>query len=120
MKKLINAPEDVVKEELEGIALAHGDLVRVSYEPKYVVRADAPVQGKVGAKGPWRPGQHTPGWLRPRLMRHAVGIRARRIRRRRRERHLKLGQTGHHPLERAVRQTALTIAPRIAPADIRM
>src|SRR5687767_16011506 len=28
--------------------LAHGDRLRVSYEPAYVVRADAPVQGKVG------------------------------------------------------------------------
>ena len=48
MKKLINRPEDVVREELEGIALAHPDLVRVHYEPNYVVRADAPVEGKVG------------------------------------------------------------------------
>lgn len=48
MKKLINKPEDVVREELEGLALAHADLVRVSYEPAYIVRADAPVQGKVG------------------------------------------------------------------------
>ncbi|MFL5855112.1 MAG: dihydroxyacetone kinase subunit DhaK [Solirubrobacteraceae bacterium] len=48
MKKLINSPDDVVKEELEGIAAAHGDRVRVSYDPAYVVRADAPVSGKVG------------------------------------------------------------------------
>jgi dihydroxyacetone kinase-like protein len=48
MKKLINKPEDVVREELEGIAIAHADLVRVNYEPAYIVRADAPVQGKVG------------------------------------------------------------------------
>ena len=48
MKKLINKPEDVVTEELQGIELAHGDLVRVSYDPKYIVRQDAPVQGKVG------------------------------------------------------------------------
>ncbi|MGE5635584.1 MAG: dihydroxyacetone kinase subunit DhaK [Nocardioidaceae bacterium] len=48
MKKLINAPEDVVREELEGIAAAHGDRVRVSLDPAYVVRADAPVEGKVG------------------------------------------------------------------------
>jgi dihydroxyacetone kinase-like protein len=48
MKKLINVPEDVVKEELEGVALAHPDLVKVHYDPNYVVRADAPVQGKVG------------------------------------------------------------------------
>lgn len=48
MKKLINHPEDVVKEELEGIALAHPDLVKVHFNPNYIVRADAPVQGKVG------------------------------------------------------------------------
>jgi dihydroxyacetone kinase-like protein len=48
MKKLINKPEDVVKEELEGIALAHPDLVKVHFNPNYIVRADAPVKGKVG------------------------------------------------------------------------
>jgi phosphoenolpyruvate---glycerone phosphotransferase subunit DhaK len=47
MKKLINRPEDVVREELQGIEAAHADLVRVSFEPYYVARADAPVQGKV-------------------------------------------------------------------------
>jgi phosphoenolpyruvate---glycerone phosphotransferase subunit DhaK len=46
MKKLINRPEDVVTEELQGIAAAHADLVKVSYGPNYIVRADAPVQGK--------------------------------------------------------------------------
>jgi dihydroxyacetone kinase-like protein len=48
MKKLINKPKNVVREELEGVALAHPDLVRVHFDPNYVVRADAPVQGKVG------------------------------------------------------------------------
>jgi len=48
MKKLINNPEEVVKEELEGVALAHPDLVKVHFNPDFVVRADAPVQGKVG------------------------------------------------------------------------
>ena len=48
MKKLINQPENVVREELEGIAAAHGDRVRVSFDPPFVVRADAPVEGKVG------------------------------------------------------------------------
>jgi phosphoenolpyruvate---glycerone phosphotransferase subunit DhaK len=47
MKKLINKPEDVVREALQGMELAHPDLLRVSYEPNYIVRADAPVQGKV-------------------------------------------------------------------------
>src|ERR671920_1029286 len=48
MKKLINATDDVVRESLEGVEAAHGDRMRVSHDPAYVVRADAPVQGKVG------------------------------------------------------------------------
>src|SRR5512141_480260 len=47
MKKLINRPEDVLVEELQGIAAAHPDLVKVFFEPNYIVRADAPVKGKV-------------------------------------------------------------------------
>lgn len=47
MKKLINKPEDVVVEAMRGIAAAHADLVKVYYEPNYIVRADSPVQGKV-------------------------------------------------------------------------
>jgi dihydroxyacetone kinase-like protein len=47
MKKLINEPESVVSEELQGLALAHPDLVRVHTDPNFVVRTDAPVQGKV-------------------------------------------------------------------------
>jgi dihydroxyacetone kinase-like protein len=48
MKKLINKPEDVVKEELLGVAAAHPDLVKVHFDPNYVMRADAPVKGKAG------------------------------------------------------------------------
>ena len=48
MKKLINDADAVTREALEGMELAHGDRLRVSYEPAFVVRADAPVQGKVG------------------------------------------------------------------------
>ncbi len=48
MKKLINKPEDVVKQSLAGVAAAHADLVKVHYDPNIVVRADAPVKGKVG------------------------------------------------------------------------
>jgi phosphoenolpyruvate---glycerone phosphotransferase subunit DhaK len=47
MKKLINDPANVVREELQGIEAAHADLVKVFYDPYYIVRADAPVQGKV-------------------------------------------------------------------------
>jgi phosphoenolpyruvate---glycerone phosphotransferase subunit DhaK len=48
VKKLINSPETVVKDALAGMALAHPDLIRVQYDPDYIVRADAPVKGKVG------------------------------------------------------------------------
>jgi dihydroxyacetone kinase-like protein len=48
MKKLINKPDDVVNEALQGIAAAHPDLVKVQLNPNVIVRADAPVQGKVG------------------------------------------------------------------------
>jgi dihydroxyacetone kinase-like protein len=47
MKKLINKAEDVVREELQGVEKAHADLVKVFFDPYYVIRADAPVQGKV-------------------------------------------------------------------------
>lgn len=48
MKKLINQPDDVVAESLSGFAAAHPDLIRVHTDPLFVVRADAPVAGKVG------------------------------------------------------------------------
>ncbi|MFC5931010.1 dihydroxyacetone kinase subunit DhaK [Cryobacterium melibiosiphilum] len=48
MKKLINDPKNVVTEAVAGFAVAHPDLVRVSLDPIYIVRADAPVAGKVG------------------------------------------------------------------------
>jgi phosphoenolpyruvate---glycerone phosphotransferase subunit DhaK len=48
MKKLINAPDAVLQDSLRGVEAAHGDRLRVNYDPPYVVRADAPVQGKVG------------------------------------------------------------------------
>lgn len=47
LKKLINSPEQVVVEELQGMALAHPDLIKVSYDPNFVYRADAPVANKV-------------------------------------------------------------------------
>jgi dihydroxyacetone kinase-like protein len=48
MKKLINNTDDVVKETLEGMAAAHPQLLRVDVEQRIIVRADAPVSGKVG------------------------------------------------------------------------
>ena len=47
MKKLINAPENVVDEALAGMLAAHPEYIRVE-EPNIVVRKDAPRAGKVG------------------------------------------------------------------------
>lgn len=49
MKKIINEPLRFVDEFLEGILLAHPDLVKTpGDDPRILVRADAPVAGKVG------------------------------------------------------------------------
>ncbi len=49
MKKIINAPEDFVDEMIEGILLAHPDQLKTpGDDPRIMVRADAPVAGKVG------------------------------------------------------------------------
>src|SRR5207237_10531743 len=48
MKKLSNQTEDVVKEALEGMQALHPELLRVDFENQIIVRADAPVRGKVG------------------------------------------------------------------------
>jgi dihydroxyacetone kinase-like protein len=48
VKKLINSPESVVKDALAGMAAAHPDLLAVHYDPDFIVRADGPIQGKVG------------------------------------------------------------------------
>src|SRR5437764_11317621 len=47
MKKFLNDPADLVKESLTGLAVAHGDLLSYDPEAGIVVRAGAPVQGKV-------------------------------------------------------------------------
>src|SRR5438477_7079683 len=47
MKKLINAPEDVVTDALKGIEAAHPEL-SVDHAHKVIYRADGPHTGKVG------------------------------------------------------------------------
>ena len=47
IKKFLNDPSAVVKESLAGLAAAHGDLLRYDAQAQIVVRADAPVAGKV-------------------------------------------------------------------------
>jgi dihydroxyacetone kinase-like protein len=48
MKKLINDPDDVVDEMLDGMVAAYPDQVRRLSDTKVLVRDDAPVDGKVG------------------------------------------------------------------------
>jgi dihydroxyacetone kinase-like protein len=47
MRKLLNDPEQVVKDSLAGLAAAHGDILRVDAEAQFVARTDAPRAGKV-------------------------------------------------------------------------
>jgi len=48
VKKLINDPQDVVKETVEGFGWAHADIVAVSFAPDFVSRVGGAVTGKVG------------------------------------------------------------------------
>jgi len=48
MKKLINDPDDVVDEMLDGMVAAYPDQVRRLADTNVLVREDAPVDGKVG------------------------------------------------------------------------
>src|SRR5687768_15274669 len=47
MQKLINDPADAVIESLHGLQLAYPQLLRVRFDPPVVMRADAPIVGKV-------------------------------------------------------------------------
>ncbi len=47
MKKLINNPETVVHESLEGMALAYQNLLKVNFDPDFIYRLDAPIINKV-------------------------------------------------------------------------
>jgi dihydroxyacetone kinase-like protein len=47
MKKFINDVDDVLSESLRGFAAAHADRIRFHPDPAFLVRRDAPVQGKV-------------------------------------------------------------------------
>jgi phosphoenolpyruvate---glycerone phosphotransferase subunit DhaK len=47
VKKLINQVDDIVSEALQGMLVAHPDLIEINLDPKYLVRKGAPVRGKV-------------------------------------------------------------------------
>ncbi len=48
MKKIINEPMAFVDEMLDGVLIAHHTALRTAGDPRAIVRADAPVRGKVG------------------------------------------------------------------------
>ncbi len=47
MKKLINQPLNFIRDSLEGMAIAHQDIIRVNFDPTFVYRTQSPTQGKV-------------------------------------------------------------------------
>jgi phosphoenolpyruvate---glycerone phosphotransferase subunit DhaK len=47
MKKFMNGLDDMLIESLRGFATAHGDLVELSLEPRFVMRRERPHDGKV-------------------------------------------------------------------------
>jgi dihydroxyacetone kinase-like protein len=48
MKKLINSPETLVAEAMDGLATAFPELLRAHHEPNFLVRVGAPIPGKAG------------------------------------------------------------------------
>ena len=107
MKKLINRPENFVSEMLDGLVKAHPDQLAFAGEPAAIVRADAPVKGKVALATGGGSG-HLPvflGYVGPRI--------ARRLRGRRRiqlaeQRHDAERHPAHPRRERLVTSTATT------------
>lgn len=47
MKKLLNDPEQAVRDALQGMSAAYGGQISIRFDPTLVLRADAPVKGKV-------------------------------------------------------------------------
>jgi dihydroxyacetone kinase-like protein len=46
MKKLINSPESLVAEAMDGLAAAFPELLRAHHDPNFLVRVGAPIPGK--------------------------------------------------------------------------
>ena len=46
MKKLINNVENVISESLDGMQLAHPDIIKVQHDPDIIIRAGGAVKGK--------------------------------------------------------------------------
>ena len=48
MQRILNNPDNIVDEMLEGFLKTHGDIVKKTSNPRVVAAKAAPVQGKVG------------------------------------------------------------------------
>lgn len=47
MKKLINEVDAIIREQMEGMVAAHPEILRQNASPRYLVRRDSPISGKV-------------------------------------------------------------------------
>ena len=48
MQRILNDPDHIVDEMLEGFVKTHGDIVKTTQHPRVIAAVNAPVQGKVG------------------------------------------------------------------------
>lgn len=62
MQKILNDPDYIVEEMLEGFVKAHSDIMKMGSHPRVVTAIDAPIQGKVGIVTGGGSG-HKPGFI---------------------------------------------------------
>ena len=48
MQRILNNPDNIVDEMLEGFVKTHGDIVKKTSHPRVLAAVNAPVEGKVG------------------------------------------------------------------------
>lgn len=48
MQRILNNPDNIVDEMLEGFVKTHGDIVKTTEHPRVIAAANAPIDGKVG------------------------------------------------------------------------
>ena len=48
MQRILNNPDNIVDEMLQGFVKNHGDIVKTTSHPRVIAAAEAPVEGKVG------------------------------------------------------------------------
>lgn len=48
MQRILNNPDNIVDEMLEGFVKNHGDIVKTTQHPRVIAAKEAPIDGKVG------------------------------------------------------------------------